>query len=68
MAALDNLETLPDQFTITAMARLKCDEKISEVLKYLDKRPLSIQIRYSRKLVGDPSISLENEHETNLLS
>ncbi len=45
MATLDNLETLPDQVTITAMARLKCDEKISEVLKYFDKpRPFCMQL------------------------
>ena len=45
MAALDNLETLPDQVTITAMARLKCDEKISEVLKYFDKpSPFCMQL------------------------
>ena len=34
----------------------------------MDERPLSIQIRSSRKLAGNPSILLENEHETNLLS
>ena len=44
MAALGNLEALSGQVTMTAMARLKCNEKISEMLEYFDKpRPFCRQ-------------------------